>query len=148
MIQIIDDIYVFDEDKSLYSMLQSCSIKQLKYLFYTIRNQNFVFINKRSNSQYSLSSISYAISELDKILYEYNQFKKKSKDLATIDVNATEYAEVSVETISIDYTTQFYKDYIIGEELFYNIISKGYTCRFISLIENIPTILNNNDPTF
>lgn len=87
------------------------------------------------------------MDQIDKLVKEYNESKdKNSNSKKLIEVNAVEYSEINAVEMNIDYTTQFYKDYIIGNEAFYNVISGTYLSKFVSIAEKMPYFLNNDNP--
>lgn len=46
--KLIDDIYNFDSTNSLYEALWNSNVKQIKYLFYIIKKQNFTYYESNS----------------------------------------------------------------------------------------------------
>lgn len=89
------------------------------------------------------------IEQLDKILQEYkNQKIADSGKNKLIEVDAIEYSEINAESIKMDYTTQFYKDYIIGNEGFYSILVNSYVHKLINIVDHVPYFLRNDDPVF
>lgn len=97
----------------------------------------------------SYSTVITTIERLDKILREY----KDQKVAATgknkvIEVDAVEYAAINTDSIKMDYTTQFYKDYIIGSEGFYSLVVNGYVHKLMNIADHVPYFLRNDDPVF
>lgn len=73
-------------------------------------------------------------------------YKKQAESATVIDVDAIEYNVVTTDTIKLDYTTKFYKDYVIGNDGFYAILANGYLNKFFGLAQSMPYIINNDDP--
>jgi hypothetical protein len=86
---------------------------------------------------------------MDELLEEYkNSQTSYSTKHALLEVKAIEYNAINAETLQLDYTTQFYKDYIIGNSGFYNILINGYLNKFLSIANDIPYFLRNTDPIY
>ncbi len=89
------------------------------------------------------------IEQVDKILREYNDQRASAVGRnRVIEVDAVEYAAINTESIKMDYTVQFYKDYIIGNEGFYSLIVNNYMHKLINITNHVPYFLQNDDPIY
>lgn len=132
---LISDLYTFDSTDSLYELLWRSSLKQIQYLLYIIKKQNFTYWETNTHNANDYDMVLTTVQRMETLLNDY----QKRTDVVTIpDVNAVEYNAVTADSIKLDYTTQFYKDYVIGNDRFYSLIVNGYVNKFISIADRIP----------
>ena len=89
------------------------------------------------------------IQQMDKMLSEYQSHVAKSESRhKIIEVEAVEYAGVSSEISDLDHTVQFYKDYILGNDVFYALVSSSYISKFAALCNSSPVYTERDDPPY
>ena len=136
LFRLISDLYVLDSTDSLYKLLWKSNLKQIRYLLFVIKKQNFTYWDANISNYNQYDSVISTVQRMEVLL---NDYKKKSEIAILPDnVDAVEYNSVNAESIKLDYTTKFYKDYVIGNDGFYSIIIQGYINKFINIADKIP----------
>ena len=149
LFRIISDVYNISGDIPLYNILQRSSFKQIKYLIYIIKKQNFTQVELNKFSEHSYSNTIDYVERVNKILNEYKEtLSTKSAKNKLLEIDAIEYNTISSSDLKIDYTVQFFKDYILGNDNFYIILSNGFMNKFVNIAANSSYFLNNENPTY
>lgn len=84
---------------------------------------------------------------MDSILVDYHKSKAGNKNML-VDIEAVEYSNINPDEVNIDYTSQFYKDYVIGNEAFYNLLVNSYMNKFLALSEDAPFLIKTDSPQY
>lgn len=85
---------------------------------------------------------------MTKLLCDYNKNQQNDGKTKTVDIDGVEYNVSKSNSIKFDYTTQFYKDYVIGNDRFYTLLINNYINKFISIADKVPYFLRNDDPQY